>query len=162
MIIDKKGKLFGKLNIIDLFVILFIIAAAIGIGARFFSGAAEDVRSKTAFTYVVEIEGVRSYTVDALAKKGPVIDTKSKKTVGEITDVSYQPMKTQSMKADGTTVFAEVPDKYTALVTVSSEGNETDKGYFVGENIELSVGTTINMATKYVNSTGKVKSIEKE
>ena len=159
MIIDKNGKLFGKLNIIDLAVILVIIAAAAGICVRFVSTAADNVRSKTDFTYVVEIEGVRLCTVEALERKGLVTDTKTKNVIGEITDVEYQPMKTQSMKSDGTTVFAEVPDRYTALVTVKSEGSESDKGYFVGENIELSVGTTMTMATKYVNSSGKVKSI---
>lgn len=159
MIIDKNGKLFGKLNIIDLAVILVIIAAAAGICVRFVSKAADNVRSKTDFTYVVEIEGVRLCTVEALERKGLVTDTKTKNVIGEITDVEYQPMKTQSMKSDGTTVFAEVPDRYTALVTVKSEGSESDKGYFVGENIELSVGTTMTMATKYVNSSGKVKSI---
>ena len=159
MIIDKNGKLFGKLNIIDLAVILVIIAAAAGICVRFVSKAADNVRSKTDFTYVVEIEGVRLCTVEALEKKGLVTDTKTKNVIGEVTDIEYQPMKTQSMKSDGTTVFAEVPDRYTALVTVKSEGIESDKGYFVGENIELSVGTTMTMATKYANSFGKVKSI---
>ena len=117
MIIDKNGKLFGKINIIDLLVILLIIGAGIGFGLRFVSTAADNVRSQTKLTYVVEVENIRSYAVDALQKKGIATDTKTKNIIGEIVDVSASAMKTQALKADGTTVFAEVPGKYSARVT---------------------------------------------
>lgn len=161
MIIDKNGKLFGKINIIDLLVILLIIGAGIGFGLRFVSTAADNVRSQTKLTYVVEVENIRSYAVDALQKKGIATDTKTKNIIGEIVDVSASAMKTQALKADGTTVFAEVPGKYSARVTVTADGRESDRGYFVGENIELSVGSSVSLSTKYVNTSGKVISITK-
>ncbi len=161
MIMDKNGKLFKKISIIDLFVILAIIAAIVGISARFVTSAAKNVREKILFSYVVEIEDIRMYTIEALNKKGIVTDIKGNSVVGKITNVEYEPMEVQSITADGRTVFAEKPEKYTALITVNAEGNESDSGYFVGDNIELSVGSTMSMTTKYVNSSGKVVSIEK-
>ena len=62
--------------------------------------------------------------------------------------------------SNGRMVSVDVPEKYTVDVTVVGEGNETTGGYYIGENVELSVGSTINMASKYANSTGKVKSIK--
>ena len=161
MIINKDGKLFGKISIIDFFVILIIIIGILGFGIRYISRAAKAARAVTDFKYVVEISNVRSYTVDALEKKGTVTDLKGKSVVGEITDVDYMPMRVQSVKADGTPVLAEVPEKYAVTVTIEAEGHESDSGYFVGNDVELSVGTTMAMTTKYANTTGKVKSIEK-
>ena len=59
MIIDNKGKLFGKINIIDLAVILLVIVAAAGICLRFVFDAAENVRNSVIFSYTVEVEGIR-------------------------------------------------------------------------------------------------------
>lgn len=160
MILDKKGNVFGKFNIIDVSVVIVLIAAAIGISARFMSSAAKNAKEKVKFSYVVEIDGVRQYTVDALNKKGKVSDLKGKSEIGEIKSVKSQPMKTQSFMSDGRMVFAEVPEKYTVLVEIEGEGKESDNSYFVGNDVELSVGSTMSMTTKYANSSGKVKSIE--
>ncbi len=160
MFLDKKGKIFGKVSIIDLFVIIVLAAAVIGISARFVSGAAKNAKEKVKFSYVVEIDGVRDYTINALNKKGKVIDLKGKSVIGEIKNVTFQQMKTQSFTSDGRMVFAEVPERYTVLVEIEGEGKESDNSYFVGNDVELSVGTTMSMTTKYANSSGKVKSIE--
>ena len=61
----------------------------------------------------------------------------------------------------GNVVYAEVPNKYSVEVTILSDAKESDSGYFVGNDTVLSVGSDISIATKYVNSSGKVKKIEK-
>ncbi len=161
MILDKNGRLFGKISIIDLLAILAVLVAAIGIGARFFTPASDNVREKVQLSYVVEIKDVRMYSIYALNNKGVVTDSKSGAVIGEITDVEYEPFTTHEVRSDGEAVLAEVPDKFVAYVSIKSEASETDNGYFVGDNIELSVGSSVSLATKYVNSNGKVKSIEK-
>ena len=69
MILDKNGKLFGKINIIDVAVILVAIAVVIGVFVRFTGGAGKIVKETKKIEYVVQISGVRGYTVDALEKK---------------------------------------------------------------------------------------------
>ncbi|MDD6213729.1 MAG: DUF4330 domain-containing protein [Firmicutes bacterium] len=160
MILNKDGKMFGKINIIDICVILIIVVGIFGFGMRFVSKAAKTARKTTKFEYVIEISDVRNYTVKALEKKGIVSDLKGKSNVGEITDVQSRPMKVQAAAADGRAVVAEEPDKYVATVTIEAEGHESDSGYFVGNDVELSVGTTLSLTTKYANTTGKVKSIK--
>ena len=86
---------------------------------------------------------------------------KQKCKIGEITDVSYEPQKEEEFDSDGNIVYAEVPNKYTLKVTILSEGKESENGYYVGNDTELAVGSTVSLATKYANSTGKVRSIEK-
>lgn len=159
--LDKNGKFFGKINIIDLLVIVAILVGALGFGARFATKVAENAKEKVHFSYVVQIDGVRIFTVDALLKKGIITDQKTGSVVGEIVDVQYKPFENSLLTASGERISMEVPENYSAIVKVKSEGKESDSGYFVGENIELSVGGSLSMTTKYVNTTGRVISIEK-
>lgn len=161
MIIDENGKIKGKISIIDILAVVILIVAAIGLSLRFFSSPSRSARERVTLSYVVEFEGVRSYTVDAMNKKGVVIDTKQKCKIGEITDVLSRPQKLEEFDADGNIVYAEVPNKYSLEVTILSEGKESENGYYVGNDTVLSVGSTVSLATKYVNSSGKVKRIEK-
>ncbi len=157
---DKNGKIFGKINIIDLVAILIVVLAVVGITIRFTSIAAENVNQKTNFTYVVEIEDIRMYSVNALKKMGTATD-KQGNVIGEITNVEYDKMQRQLVNENGELVKVTTPLRYVAKVTISAEGKDTDSGYFVGENTELSVGSSITMYTKYSNCSGKIVKVEK-
>ncbi len=157
---NKDGKIFGKINIIDLLAVLILLVALVGIGIRFTSTASKSVTDKTEFSYVVEIDDVRIYTVNALGKKGLVTD-KQGNIIGEITNVEYDFKKEQKVLSNGNTVMVSVPEKYTAQITLKASGKESEDAYFVGENTELSVGSTLTMNTKYANCSGKIKSVEK-
>lgn len=161
MLIDKNGKIGGQVSIIDIFAIIIVVIAVIGISIRFISSPSKSARERVKLSYVIEIDGIREYTVNALNKQGIVIDAKQKCLIGEITDVSSKPQTMEQFDAKGNIVYAEVPNKYTAEVTVISDAKESDSGYFVGNDTVLSVGSDISIATKYVNSSGKVKKIEK-
>ncbi len=156
---DKNGKMGGKISIIDIFVLLIVIVAAFGISMRFLSAPAKNAKETVRVSFVVEVEGIRKYSVDALGKKGNVIDIKQKYLVGEITDFKSEPQKRESFDANGEIVYAEVPERYTARVTIESDCKQTENGYYVGDNTELAVGSDIQIATKYANSSGKIISI---
>ncbi len=157
---DKNGKIFGKINIIDLAAILIVVLAIVGITIRFTSIAAENVNKKTNFSYVVEIEDIRSYSVNALNKMGTATD-KHGNVIGEIINVESDKMKNQLVDENGKPVKVFKPGRFVAKVTLESEGKDTDSGYFVGENTELSVGSSITMYTKYANCSGKIVKVEK-
>ncbi len=158
---DKQGKIKGKFNIIDILVILLIIAMVIGIAVRFRSTVTDAVKSDVSFEYVVKIESVRDYTIKALEKKGKVTDKKSELELGEIVNVEYEPTKYQSTTADGRIVFAEQPERYTAYVTIRTQGKESENSYVLADSNELSVGGTAQIFTKYIDTTGSVISIDK-
>lgn len=158
-IVDKNGKLFGKISIIDLLVILAVIIGAFGFSVRFFSNAAESVNQKLKFEYVVEIEDIRQYTVSALEKKGIVKEKKSDGVIGEIIAVESEPFKRQLALSNGRIVSVVVPERYVVRVTIAGEGNNAQNGYYIGENAEISVGSTVTIVTKYANTTGKIVSV---
>lgn len=157
---NKDGKIFGKVNIIDSLAVLVLLVAIVGIAIRFTSAASENAKKEIGFSYVVEIDDVRIYTVEALKKMGIATD-KQGNVIGDIETVEWDEKKEQKVLSNGETVMVTVPEKYTVQVTLDAAGKESEDAYFVGENTELSVGSTIKMYTKYANCTGKVKSIEK-
>jgi len=56
---DEKGRLFGKINIVDLLVILVIIVAAVVLGVKFLGGNNSAINPKTyKVTYTVLVENV--------------------------------------------------------------------------------------------------------
>ena len=161
MIIDKNGKIGGKISIIDVFAIIVALIFVFGILYRFHSAPSKSARENVKLQYVVKVYGVREYSVDAISKMGIVIDPEQKCKMGEIVDVSYIPEIWEQFDVDGNIVYAEVPNKYDVEVTILSDGRETENGYYVGNETKLSVGSTINLVTKYANSSGTVKSIKK-
>ena len=160
MILDKNGKIGGKISIIDIAVILIILVVAAGICVRYGSKVTTAVQSSENFRYELKIEGVRQYTVDALSKMGAVTDKKSEKNLGEIVDVQVEGATRESVTADGQVTYAPVPDYYTCYVTVDAHGKESEDNYVLDDTTELSVGRIIDFYSKYVKTSGIIMSVE--
>lgn len=158
---NKDGNIKGKFNIIDLLVIILIIAVIAGIAVRFGSKITTAVKSDEEFEYIVKIESVRQFTVDALEKKGKISDKKATMDLGEIIDVQKEPAAFLSETADGRMVYAKQPDRYTVYVTIRTHGKESDNSYITADSEELSVGRNTDIYSKYVHTTGSIMSVKK-
>ena len=159
MIIDKNGRLFGKLNIIDLAVILAVIAVIAGIFVRFTGGAGKIVTASKKIEFEVKVEGVRDFTVNALDKKGFVTDKRYNVVTGEIEDVNTVDAVFESTKSDGTIVKAPMEDRFTCYVTIVTDGKESDSGYFDTNNEDIAVGRDYTIYSKYVTTTGIITKV---
>lgn len=157
---DKNGKIGGKVSIVDILAILLIAVVIVGIAARYGSGFTNSVKSDKQFEYVLKIESVRQYTVDALKKKGNVTDKKSEKNLGEIVDVEVENATLQSTTASGELKNPELPDRYTCYVTIRATGKESSDNYILDDSTELSVGRNIDLYSKYVKTSGDIKSVK--
>ncbi|MPM36587.1 hypothetical protein SDC9_83186 [bioreactor metagenome] len=69
-LIDEKGKLFGRLNIIDLLVLLIILVAVAILGSRLLSRQS-GVAGTTKLTYTVKVEAVDPEVYDAIKEHIP-------------------------------------------------------------------------------------------
>ena len=156
---DKNGKIKGKVSIIDILVILLIVVVIAGIAARYGSKITTAVKSDKQFEYVLRVENVREYTVNALNKKGKVTDKKSEKDLGEIVDVQVENATQQSITASGEVKNPETPGRYTCFVTIRATGKESDDNYILNDSTELSVGRNIDLYSKYVKTSGDIKSV---
>ncbi len=158
---DKNGNIKGKFNVIDILVIVLLVVVVAGIAVRYGSSVTTAVKSSEEFEYVVKVESVRDFTIDALEKKGKVTDKNSTLDLGEIVDVKVEPTEYQSTTADGRIIFAQQPDRYTAYVTIRTQGKESDNSYITADSNELSVGRTTEIFSKYVHTSGMIMSVNK-
>lgn len=119
MIIDNKGKLFGKINIIDVCVIL-IIAIAIGVTYfKFNLSAHSDVTTTNSkATYTIRATKVRSFTADSISVGDKVFDRETDKFVGTVVDVTKKGATDYIELNNGSVVKADVPERYNVDVTI--------------------------------------------
>ena len=159
MFINKEGKLFGRISIIDLFVVVAIIVAAFGVYTRFFvSNEKVSVKSST-IEYQMRVKGVRSGTVEALKMGGPIYDTQTKEYMGEIISSETEAYFEEQELTDGRLVLSEVPERQTVVVTVRVDGSINDSGYYTKDNKALYVGSTFIIGSKYAETTGEISAI---
>lgn len=161
MIINKEGKLFGKISVIDIAVVLIIAILAVGIAVKFSGGKTSVVTGNEKLECTLFVKNVRMYTVDALKKGGNLYDEISKDRIGEITDVRYEKGEYQVNMADGSFMPVVPEDRYNVYVTVAFDGKISDDGYYTKSNKYLAVGTTVGAKTKYANCQSTVYSIGK-
>lgn len=157
---DKNGKIFGKISIIDLFVIILAVAVMIGIGIRYGSKMTSAVQSSEEFECAIEVSNVREFTVEALEKKGIITDKKSEIELGEIISVESKPAEFESTTADGKIIETVLPERYNCTVTIRAKGKVSDEAYIMDDSNELSVGRTMDIYSKYVKTSGEIKSVK--
>ena len=119
MIIDNKGRLFGKINIIDICVILVVVMAIAVTYFKFnFSAHSDVVTSNATATYTIRAYKVRSFTADAIAVGDKVFDKETDKFVGTVTAVSSAQAKDFVTLSDGVVKSAPMPDRYDVEVSI--------------------------------------------
>lgn len=162
MIINKEGKLFGKISVIDIAVILIIAVLAACIYIRF-SGTTQTIATSgedIGCTFLVR--NIRSFSVDALERGGSVYDKTSKEYIGKITDVRIEAGEYQVNMADGSFKTISPDDRYNAYITVEFEGKVGENGYYTAANKYLAAGTTVVINTKYAQCESTVYSIKEK
>ena len=117
-IIDSKGKLFGKLNIIDLLIIIVVLILALSATKKLDETAAKKNTDKT-IVYTVKIQQVRQATVDALYKETEgIIDFETKKAIGDIVDIEVSKAIEPLELVDGSYTTAQYENKFDMNVTM--------------------------------------------
>ena len=126
---DNKGRIFGKINIIDLCVVVILIIAVAVTYFKFNMSAHSDVTTSNGRAeYTILAMGLRSFTVDQFEIGDKFFDIESDKCIGEVVAVETEPAYEYITKADGDIVLAEMPERYNMLVTVQTDAVINDKG----------------------------------
>jgi len=150
MFIDKKGKLFGKVSIIDILIVLIVIAGAAGLAYK-----VKNSRTITPFTKTdnIQIVFIADETLEFVAdaiKPGDVVKDLVKGTVfGEVKSITKKESVTRIATDDGRIVVASKPGYVSVEVIVEGKGVYTDTGvtfdnadYYIGKSFEVKVGNT--------------------
>lgn len=159
-IIDSNGRLFGKINMLDLLIIVSVIVLLFSVKVKFDKSPSQ-MSSDKKIIYTVEVKDVRQPTVDAIyLEQKNIIDNDTKKDIGKIVNITQEKTKENVKLVDGTYKVAEKEDKFDIVLTLETNGTETKDNYFTSTGKKLIVGDSISIHNKKVLVSGKIKSIE--
>ncbi len=159
--LDKKGKLFGKINIIDFCVIIIIIVLAAGAVYKFkFMDKTSNNTAMQPVTYTVKVEKVRSYALDNIEVGDILFDKTSGNAIGTISNVESEPATDYVEMDDGSIVKGNVENRINIILTVDADAVKNESGYFVNRTYELLIGSQKKFMTKYFECDGYINSIQ--
>ncbi len=158
--INKDGKLFGKISIIDILVVLLIAVLALGIYSRFFVGNEKVETASSHIEYILKVPEVREGTVDALKTfKGPMYDTTTKEYLGEIIRVTSTEAISSVEMANGSIKESTVPERFDALITVRVDGKINNSGYYTATNQVIAAGGSLTFQSKAAATSGTIMDV---
>jgi hypothetical protein len=161
MLLDEKGKLFGKISIIDIGVLLLIIALLGGAYYKFFIVDKGNNAAKfDTLEYKILVRAVRQYTVDAIETGADIYDVKTDSPMGKIVNKEVLPATEQLTKADGTMVIAEKPGRFNVLVTIQVPGVETEHGFRANGRIDLNRESQYVLDTRMIMLETKIADVK--
>lgn len=144
--IDDKGRVFGKLNLIDLGLVLLVLAAVAFAGVKLLNTDDLPVITAERQNVTVTIFGnaIHPFVVDKI-KTGDVVRLKENNAVlGKIVDVRTGPAKLIASTAEGKWVNSEVPDKFTVYIDVEGQAVKSNGSFVIGDTPML-VGAEIEI-----------------
>lgn len=171
MIIDKNGKIMGKISIVDICVILVVIVGIVGgyvtlstLNAGKFNGnsklALNSSSSTINATVTFSVKGVRFMTKDALRVGDEMYDAKDNKLIGTISKVTSEPAQKEYTATDGTFYKSVIPEKFDVEIYVDVSGKNTETGFHTESDLQLLYGKEIEIRTPTVKTTPKISGFD--
>ena len=139
--IDKNGKIGGKVSIIDLLILIVLVAALAFVAFRFFSRDRSGVIApEEAYISFTGTE-VSNYVVEQLEMGAKVRDDTENNILGYVTDIETGPGYHYSLDNFGNTVAVFPDDSSCITVTSLAEGKLDGNGILIGDS-RYAVGHT--------------------
>lgn len=157
-IIDKKGRLFGLINIVDLLIIILLLAlVAVGV-KRFGNKAAVGEATTKKGVITAEIKDVRDVTAKNVKVGDPIYDYDKGTLIGKILTAEVEPYKDET-EYQGKFFNSEVPGKYRVIMTIDADVKETQDFYQVGTE-QIRIGAEMRIKNKSITSFMTILGIE--
>lgn len=161
-LMDKNGRLFGKISVIDVVVVLVVLVMAAALYVKNTSLSHTSTRvTNTSITYQVTAYNVRQYVADAVQEGDLVYDQdySTGGTLGAIQSIEVQPSGKLTELYDGTVVSAPAQDSVNLVLTIQGEGLISEGRYQLNRIYDLGINASRNFYTPYAQFTGTVTSI---
>ncbi|UPW01298.1 DUF4330 domain-containing protein [Halorussus gelatinilyticus] len=157
-IIDDRGRLFGTVNIIDLFVVLMVLAT-VAAGATFVLDTNDkpvDTDRRTQTTVMYEIPGVQPYVADAIPEGSIQSDA-----IASIQSKSVRPTEVVVTGQNGTLHERTHPTKKTVTLRLTLNTTTTENDILF-QNKPLEVGRQLTLDFGPVTTKGAITKITDE
>jgi hypothetical protein len=164
MIVDKQGRIFGKVSLIDLLLLIVLVGLLLGFGFRRFSNkAVQIVNANKTFTVTFVVEKVRDFSINAVNEGDLFYQQYGQQPLGVVKAKTTRPA--HEILKDNTTGLAhyvEMEGKYDLYITLECSGNVNDTGYFINGNVQVSQGSDLRLQSNRVLCGGRVSEVSQE
>lgn len=160
---DRDGRLFGKISIIDVIVILAVVAMAAAIYVKTHKPQTGSNVATTQIVYQMKVDNLTDYMVDAI-QVGDQIYDKERSTggsLGEIIDIQVSDGTYEAELDDGSIAIVPAQGRYNLLLTIQGEGLvEADGTILLNRVYNLGVNSSREFNNKYGIFLGRIMEIE--
>ena len=161
--IDKNGKLFGKINIIDFIVILVLVAAVAIFAASKLQGVVktEEEIEKNIITMEFTADEVPEYVIPHIKNGDAVYDSDNNSKLGTLKSCKVDESRSYSANDNGEIILGSKEGYKSVVLVVEVEGAEIkDNGVDV-EGTKYGVGHTFTLRSGFAKLYLKVSNIIK-
>jgi hypothetical protein len=146
-IIDKQGRLFGKLSVIDLLVIVIVVVLAVSVYLK--RNVKDHTAATTPIVYQVKVSGIRDDMLDNWQVGDQMYDADNDSAMGVITEIRTEPSQSTATRIDGTYSTDTIEGRKDVYLTLSADGLVSNGRYYVDRSYEISVNSNRSVYTKY-------------
>lgn len=148
MIMDNKGRLFGKISIVDVVIIFVVVAAIAGIGYKFSKSKMLNPFSQGDTVQIQFFwEETPEYAVESIKVGDTARDPSRNAVFGTVKEVKKGPSISWGVDSQGRQVKSSKEGYNSVLVTVEGKGIYSSNGvsfdgseYAVGKTLEVRAG----------------------
>ena len=149
-IIDDKGRLFGKISVLDIVIVAVVAVLAAAFYIKFYvHDTPISARDTFEVNYNVRIAGISMSSVRLLRPGDKIYSVETGTLMGAIASIDIADAVAADTLVDGSYVFAPVEDRYDLTITVAAECSLSNGRYYLDKTIELSANCTYRAYTKY-------------
>ena len=162
-ILDRDGRLFGKISIIDVIVILVVAVLAAAIYVKSQMPQTGSSVTTTTVVYQMLLRNQPEYMLDAIQVGDQMFD-KERSTggsLGKITEIAVSDGTYQGELDDGTVADVPAEGYYNILLTIEGEALvDADGSVALNRIYDLGVNSNRNFNTKYASFVGLIVDIQ--
>lgn len=162
-LIDREGRLFGKVSIIDVLVLAAVAVLAVALNFKNNQTLTGTSVTQQPITFQIAVRGVRNY-MQYNIQVGDLVYEKNVSSggaLGEIVDIQVSEGATMGpIDLDGSYEFIPIDDSCNLLLTVQGQGLIEGRQYYLNRIYSIGVHSSRLFYTKYAEFQGEVWSIQ--
>ena len=165
-IIDGNGRLFGKISVIDVLVVLVVAVLAAALYFKSNQTHTGGTVTEQPITFQIRALGINDFVYDALREGDGLYDldySSGGRAIGRIAQIEVESdpgTKLADELHDGAAAIVEAEDTVDLLITVEGSGLVDGRSYTINRVYALGVNSSRTYYTKQAQFVGTVASIK--
>jgi hypothetical protein len=159
--LDERGRVFGKISVIDLALILAVVVAGAWFAyARFGRDLGAEIAAKEKpIEITIIITGIRPSTAEAFRHSTTVSEFKTGAVIGVVKGVETSPAEFWYTDEGGRLIKSVSEDRVDARVTIAGNARFGENSITMN-GVEVRVGLSLGIHTKFAQANGHVLTMD--